>query len=46
VGIELTQVSCIDTTLIAHFDWHFEVRKENDPFVITSVGLYPIGAGN
>ncbi len=43
-GVELTQVSCVDTTPIAHFDWHFQVQKQNGLFVITSVGLYPTGS--
>ena len=44
VGVELTQVSCVDTTPIAHFEWHFEVQNQNGLFVITSVGLYPTGS--
>src|SRR5437588_3314134 len=43
VGVELTRVSCVDTTPIAHFDWHFQVQQENGLFVITSVGLYQTG---
>jgi hypothetical protein len=45
-GVELTQVSCVDTTPIAHYDWHFEVQKQNGLFVITSIGLYPTGSQN
>lgn len=46
VGVELTQVSCVDTTPIAHFEWHFQVQQENGLFVITSIGLYPTGSQN
>ena len=46
VGVELTQVSCVDTTPIAHYNWHFQVQKQNGLFVITSVGLYPTGSQN
>ena len=28
VGVELTQVSCVDATPIAYFDWHFEVQSK------------------
>lgn len=45
-GVELTQVSCVDTTPIAHFEWHFRVQNQNGLFVITSVGLYPTGSQN
>ena len=43
-GVELTQVSCVDTTPIAYYDWHFEVQNQNGLFVITSLGLYPTGS--
>ena len=46
VGVELTQVSCVDTTPIAYYDWRFQVQKQNGLFVITSVGLYPTGSQN
>ena len=46
VGVELTQVSCVDTTPIAYYDWRFHVQKQNGLFVITSVGLYPTGSQN
>src|SRR5947209_19344401 len=45
-GVELTQVSCVDTTPIAYFDWHFEVQNQNGLFVIASIGLYPTGSQN
>ena len=45
-GVELTQVSCVDTTPIAYYDWHFEVQNQNGLFVITSLGLYPTGSQN
>src|SRR6266702_4578168 len=45
-GVELTQVSCVDTTPIAHYNWHFEVQKQYGLFVITSLGLYPTGSQN
>jgi hypothetical protein len=45
-GVELTQVSCVYSTPIAYFDWHFEVQKQNGLFVITSMGLYPTGSRN
>ena len=45
-GVVLTQFSCVDTTPIAKYDWHFQVQQENGLFKITSVGLYPMGAGN
>jgi hypothetical protein len=46
VGVELTQVSCVDTTPIAYYDWRFQVQKQNGLFVITSLGLYPTGSQN
>lgn len=44
VGMELKQVSCVDTTTIAQFDWHFQVQNQNGLFVIASIGLYPTGS--
>ena len=46
VGVELTQVSCVDTTPIAYYDWRFQVQKQNGLFEITSLGLYPTGSQN
>jgi hypothetical protein len=46
VGVELTQVSCVYSTPIAYFDWHFEVQKQMGLFAITSIGLYPTGSQN
>ena len=46
VGVELTQMSCVDTTPIAYYDWRFQVQKQNGLFVITSLGLYPTGSQN
>ncbi len=46
VGIEMTQVSCIDGSPSAFFYWHFRVQVQNGRLVITSIGLYPTGVGN
>ncbi len=46
VGVELTQVSCVDTTPMAYYDWRFQVQKQYGLFVITSLGLYPTGSQN
>ena len=46
VGVELTQVSCVDITPIAYYDWRFQVQKQYGLFVITSLGLYPTGSQN
>ncbi len=46
VGVELTRISCVDTTPIAHYNWHFQVQKQYGLFVITSIGLYPTGSQN
>ncbi len=44
--IEMTQVSCDTHDPIAFFSWHIRMQMQGNQLVITSIGLYPSGAGN
>jgi hypothetical protein len=46
VGVELTQTSCVDGSVIATFLWHFQLQEQEGLFAITSIALYPTGVGN
>ena len=46
VSIELTNVSCDDSSPIVYFDWILRLHLQCGQLVITSIGLYPTGVSN
>ena len=46
VSIQLTNVSCDTDSPIVYYDWILHFLLEQGQLMITSIGLYPAGAGN
>ena len=46
IGVDMVQVSCIDSSSMGYYYWHFRMLMQNGQLAIISIGLYPTAPGN